>query len=142
LLLHRPEPDDDDDEGEGLTLRCVRVGQALPEGTEQFDLVWSFGVIHHTPHPERVIRQIRRLLKPGGELRYVVITITTTSMHPLSFTQPARRIMLYSKVSFKLFFLMKETGEWDFSKLDQLIARYSEAQTGSLSLSLPEEDDD
>jgi hypothetical protein len=45
--------------------------------------------------------------------------------------------MLYSKVSFKLFFLMKETGEWDFSKMDQLIARYSEAQTGSfLSLSL------
>lgn len=45
--------------------------------------------------------------------------------------------MLYSKVSFKLFFLMKETGEWDFSKMDQLIARYSEAQTGTSPLRLP-----
>ncbi|ELR16952.1 methyltransferase [Acanthamoeba castellanii str. Neff] len=84
------------------------LDQVLPEGTPLFDLVWSFGVIHHTPHPEKAIQQIRRLLKPGGELR----------------------VMLYSKVSFKLFFLMKETGEWDFSKMDQLIAKYSEAQTG------------
>lgn len=40
-------------------------------------------------------------------------------------------MMVYSKVSFKLFFLMKETGQWDFSKMSQLIARYSEAQTGT-----------
>lgn len=39
-------------------------------------------------------------------------------------------MMVYSKVSYKLFFLMRETGVWDFSKLDHLIARYSEAQSG------------
>ena len=40
------------------------------------------------------------------------------------------RLMMYSKVSYKLFWIMKEEGVWDMSKLDELISRNSEAQTG------------
>lgn len=76
----------------------------------EFDLIWSFGVIHHTPHPEKVIQLMRRYVEP---------------------TQGEIRIMVYSKVSYKLFFLMKETDDWDFAKADHIIAKYSEAQTGS-----------
>jgi len=94
-------------EGEFYEANAEEVTKVLPAGS-QFDLIFSFGVIHHTPHPEKVIDEIYKLLAPGGQIR----------------------LMVYSKVSYKLFFLMRETGDWDFSKMDHLIANYSEAQTG------------
>ena len=40
------------------------------------------------------------------------------------------RLMVYSKASYKLFQIMREEGVWELSRLDELIARNSEAQTG------------
>jgi 2-polyprenyl-3-methyl-5-hydroxy-6-metoxy-1,4-benzoquinol methylase len=46
---------------------------AFPDGT--FDFVWSWGVIHHSAHTGRVIREIHRVLKPGGECRVMVYNL-------------------------------------------------------------------
>ncbi len=41
----------------------------LPFPSNSFDLVYSWGVIHHSPDPPKVVEEIHRVLKPGGILK-------------------------------------------------------------------------
>ena len=52
-------------EHEGLNAEVlVADGEALPFDDGSFDLVYSWGVIHHATSPQRVIREVRRVLAP------------------------------------------------------------------------------
>jgi len=73
-----------------------------------FDLIWSFGVIHHSPHPEKIIQCIKKYMGAKTILK----------------------IMVYHKFSWKVFWILMKFGKGAFWKLDKLIARYSEAQLG------------
>lgn len=55
----------------GLTgsVYCLNVEDAMALPRNRFDLVYSMGVIHHSPNPPTVINAIRRVLCPGGEFR-------------------------------------------------------------------------
>jgi ubiquinone/menaquinone biosynthesis C-methylase UbiE len=46
--------------------------EALPFSDDSFDIVYSWGVLHHTPNTERAYREVFRVLKPGGQMRTMI----------------------------------------------------------------------
>lgn len=52
----------------------LRVADAehLPFADNTFDIVYSYGVMHHSPDTAQCLREARRVLKPGGEARIMV----------------------------------------------------------------------
>jgi ubiquinone/menaquinone biosynthesis C-methylase UbiE len=47
-------------------------GEQLPFADESFDVVYSNGVLHHTPDTVRAVGELRRVLKPGGLARVML----------------------------------------------------------------------
>ena len=63
----------------GLTGRFVHHdAESLPFDDDTFDLVYSNGVIHHTPNTKRTVAEMLRVLKPGG--RAIVMVYAENSL--------------------------------------------------------------
>jgi ubiquinone/menaquinone biosynthesis C-methylase UbiE len=52
----------------------IQVGDAenLPFESNSFDLGYSWGVLHHTPNTEKAIRELLRVVRPGGEVKIML----------------------------------------------------------------------
>lgn len=76
---------------------------------EPYDLVYAFGVLHHTPRPERAVAQIGRYVRAGSTLK----------------------LMLYHRRSWKVLGILLRHPVGALLAPDALIARHSEAAAGS-----------
>jgi 2-polyprenyl-3-methyl-5-hydroxy-6-metoxy-1,4-benzoquinol methylase len=83
-----------------------RLQQRLP--IEHYDLVYAFGVLHHTPDPDAALRQLRPYVSPSGSIK----------------------LMLYHRYSWKVLTILLQHGVKGLQNLDEVVARHSEAQTG------------
>jgi SAM-dependent methyltransferase len=50
----------------------VADAEALPFPDAHFDLVYSWGVLHHSPSPERALDEVWRVLRPGGTAKLMI----------------------------------------------------------------------
>ena len=87
---------------------------ALPFADAVFDLVYSFGVLHHTPDCERAFRQLPRVLRPGGTLAIFVyaaynkaIVYSSAVWRALTTRLPKRLLYWLSHVAVPLYWLYR-----------------------------------
>jgi SAM-dependent methyltransferase len=60
-------------EQQGLAGRFeIADGEALPFPDNSFDLVYAHGVVQYTAHPQKLVDECRRVLKPGGHAIFQV----------------------------------------------------------------------
>lgn len=78
-----------------------------------FDMVCSYGVLHHTPDTQKAIDEIHRVLKPNGKV--IIILYSRTWKHYL------RRVLLAGIIQRDLFKL----------GMQELVNKYSEAYGNS-----------
>jgi SAM-dependent methyltransferase len=59
----------------------LRVADAekLPFEAATFDIVYSWGVLHHSPDTEQAFREVSRVLRPGGVFRGMVYHVPSWS---------------------------------------------------------------
>lgn len=58
---------------EGVVARvAVADAERLPFADEAFDLVYSWGVLHHTPDVTAAVHEAQRVLAPGGRLKLML----------------------------------------------------------------------
>lgn len=70
--------------------------EELPFPDASFDHVYSFGVIHHSPHPGAIVRQIHRVLRPGGTFCVMLYNRSSINYYiEIMFLRKIFRLMLY-----------------------------------------------
>lgn len=76
---------------------------------KKYDLIYAWGMIHHTPKPTRVIAEIKKFTYKNSTIK----------------------LMVYYKYSWKVLQILLQYGHGAFWNLDKLVATHSEAATGS-----------
>lgn len=69
-----------------------------------FDHIYSHGVIHHSPNTEGIVKEMYRVLKPGGTVNIMIYNRASINYYfEIMFLRKIFRLMLYPKFSPKSF---------------------------------------
>lgn len=120
-----------------LNLRKLKSGGitnasalALPFADKSFDIVFSHGVLHHIPEIKTAQSEIRRILKPGGELiamlyaknslnyRLSISLVRRLGLIGMYFVKPNVNGLIGQHIK-----NAKQKGLWNYLKMDNFVHR-------------------
>ena len=72
--------------------RVERIdAERMPFANEMFDYIWTWGVIHHSANTDQVLREMHRVLRPGG--RATVMVYHRSALYTLVYAALLRGIV-------------------------------------------------
>ncbi|HTV09549.1 MAG TPA: class I SAM-dependent methyltransferase [Candidatus Aquilonibacter sp.] len=71
----------------------VMGAEAIDAADESFDIVFTHGVIHHSPQIRKVVMEIHRILRPGGKL--IAMVYHRNSLNYMVSIQIVRRLGIF-----------------------------------------------
>jgi len=96
--------------------QVANAEEGIPFPTNTFDHIYSFGVIHHSPHTEKIVEEMYRVLRPGGTFTVMLYNRSSINYHvEIMFLRKLFRLLLYPK--FMPVLIAKLTGfdQWKLS---------------------------
>jgi ubiquinone/menaquinone biosynthesis C-methylase UbiE len=105
--------------------------EELPFADASFDLVYSWGVLHHTPDTRRAVREAHRVLRPNGEAR--IMLYNSRSLFALGVW--LRRGLIQRRSLTEALATVESPGTKGYTKaeLDELFAPFASVQIETIA---------
>lgn len=69
-------------------------GEDIPLPDSYADVVFCSNVLAHVQYPEKVLQEIKRILKSGGVMYFSIYFDAESTLHPFNFTRKAAKELL------------------------------------------------
>lgn len=91
----------------------VNAEEKLPFADGTFDHAYSFGVIHHSPTPAKIVAEIYRVLKPGGTFTVMLYNRSSINYYiEIMFMRKIFRLLLLPKFMPRLISAVTGFARW------------------------------
>lgn len=110
----------------------VRVADAesLPFAHDSFDIVYSWGVLHHSPDTPRAIEEVRRVLRPGGTALVMIYHAWSWVGFTLWWLHCAAKLRPWKSPRWAIYHHLESPGTKSYTRTEarQLFSRFSSAK--------------
>jgi len=113
----------------GLECKDLRVADAesLPYVDNFFDIVYSFGVIHHSPNTIKALEEIIRVLKPGGKAKIMIYNRHSLMAYFFWIRHALLKFKPWKSISWVLWHHMESLGTkgYTISEMNTILSKYN-----------------